>query len=365
MPSRLRTLGIVIATGLQKLSLNPEDSENLDNQNPHPITDGGNLFGIRSNEDIELTEFQTIDVTSLNGEDNQDTSLLPSETIPSNITEENNIIEGTAYKIEPISEQESSIIEPTESVVDEEDMNKKQSKINVNINVDTTVPEQNDTLLIKEDIFDISKTEENIVINDQHLAELNSIAAQEDAMLEEQLGDIGPASSNPEAPVTADMRRKRTEQKLAKQRADNEIRELKAKINELEQDLSMMTEELTVTEQANLELTAKLNTTNRDLKNAQQGISSDSDTAFELLASAGVPSELPDGSDMSIADAIMYLLDQDSIISSTMSTLRNDLRKLAYKWRREGRNDDASYMFDVLAASSKQGSFIAVSSEQE
>jgi hypothetical protein len=38
---------------------------------------------------------------------------------------------------------------------------------------------------------------------------------------------------------------------------------------------------------------------------------------------------------------------------------------MAYRWRREGRNDDATYMFDVLSTSSKQGSFIAVSSEEQ
>jgi hypothetical protein len=346
MPSRLRTLGIVIASGIQKLSTNPEDPSNLDNENPHPFMDGGNLFGIRNDEDIELTELQTIDVSVLN----HDSQILPSETIPSNITEENNIIEGTAYKV-------NESVAMVEKVEPENSTDTQVSNAN-----DTN----NDSLLIQEDISDISKNDgEPIVINDETLSKLNSIAAQEDAELEAQLGDIGPASGNPEAPVTADMRRKRTEQKLAKQRSDNQIKDLQAKINELEQDLSMMTEELTSTEQINLELAAKNKSLTTQLKNAQEGVSTETDSAFELLASAGIPSELPDGSQMSIGDAIMYLLDQHSITSSTINTLRNDLRKMAYRWRREGRNDDATYMFDVLSTSSKQGSFIAVSSEEQ
>lgn len=343
MPSRLRTLGIVIASGLQKLSTNPEDSGNLDNENPHPITDGGNLFGIRDGENIELTDLQTIDISSLN-QGSDDSQILPSETIPSNITEENNIIEGTAYKV-------------IEVVPD------RVALGNVDLN---SSPLMDSDLLIKEDISDISNDNgEPIVINDETLSKLNSIAAQEDAELEAQLGDIGPVSSNPEAPVTADMRRKRTEQKLAKQRSDNQIKDLQAKITELEQDLSMTTEELAETEKANATLANKVNTLNKQLKDAQEGVGSETDSAFELLASAGIPSELPDGSQMSIGDAIMYLLDQHSITSSTINTLRNDLRKMAYKWRREGRDNDATYMFDVLATSSKQGSFIAVSSDQE
>lgn len=337
MSARLRTIGIVIASGLQKLSTNPEASNNLDNKNPRPDLDGGNLFGIRNDEDIQLTDFQTIDVSSLN----QDTQILPYESTPSNITEENNIVEGTSYKVNEITTIADEMVDKVESI------------------------NSNDDILIQEDILDISKKEESTVINDATLSKLNSIAAQEDAELEAQLGDIGPTSGNPEAPITADMRRKRTEQKLAKQRSDNQIKDYQAKIVELEQDLSMMTEELTASEQESANLSVKVNTLTVQLKNAEQGINSDSDTAFELLASAGIPSELPDGSQMSIADAIMYLLDQHSITSSTINTLRNDLRKMAYKWRREGRNDDATYMFDVLATSSKQGSFIAVSSEQD
>lgn len=333
MSSRLRTLSIVIASGLQKLSTNPA---NLEDINPHPLTDGGNLFGIKEGEDIELTSFQVVDMDSLNQDESN--QILPLETIPSNITEENNIIQGTATKVEQPSVEEVS---------------------------SEVISDKKDELLIQEDISDISKNGENVVINDEALAKLNSIAAQEDAELEAQLGDLGPVSGNPEAPITADMRRKRTEQKLAKQRADNQIKDLEAKIAELEQDVSMMTEELTSTERANTELSSRVNVLTKQLKSAQEGVSSETDAAFELLASAGIPSELPDGTPMSISDAVMYLLDQHSITSSTINTLRNDLRKMAYKWRREGRNSDATYMFDVLATSSKQGSFIAVSSDQE
>lgn len=346
MPSRLRTLGVVIASGLQKLSTNPT---NLEDTNPHPLSDGGNLFGIKEGEDIELTSFQVVDIDSLhNDESNQ---ILPSETIPSNITEENNIIQGTATKVEELSKSEDPLMDESTVSVEEVSSEVKSDK--------------KDELLIQEDISDISKNGENVVINDEALAKLNSIAAQEDAELEAQLGDLGPVSGNPEAPITADMRRKRTEQKLAKQRADNQIKDLEAKIAELEQDVSMMTEELTSTERANTELSSRVNVLTKQLKSAQEGVSSETDAAFELLASAGIPSELPDGTPMSISDAVMYLLDQHSITSSTINTLRNDLRKMAYKWRREGRNSDATYMFDVLATSSKQGSFIAVSSDQE
>lgn len=339
MSSRLRILGLLLGKRNQELNLVSSSTEIT--KNPHPTLDGGNLFIM----------------------DNTNQMLLEN-TIHSSITNENNITQGK----EPL-EDGQPLLDESKDI-----MPKKEEKVE-DINNAEIAPQTEELkteevlepdLLIKEDIETIKNEDNKEQVGEEPMATMAEINAQlkkEDDMLDQQFGGV--VSSNPEVPVTAQMRRERTEKKLAKAASDKQIKELEQKIKELESEIGIMTEELAASDQEVQGLVDQLNSANQQISGAKKSFYQEEDIAFELLASAGIPSDLPDGNQMSVSDAIMYLLDQHSITSSTVNSLRNDLRKLAYKWRRDGRKDDADYMFEMLAASSKQGSFIAVSSNEE
>lgn len=279
--------------------------------------------------------------------------ILPQNNIQGNIVDQGDIFIG---KEAVTMSRNSSVLTSLSEKAVQEVMHEEQNQASKSS--DETTPDENN-LLIQEDIRDIGSEETGeLYMGNINIAEIDSIKSKEEEMLDKL--DVSGLEQSPQTPiptqrpaatsnVTAAMRQEKLERKLAKQEFDKREAALQTQIDNLEDELSAANLEIEDLNERNRQLSGQANNSNQDIVNA-----------MELLHSAGIPSELPDGTPLGISDAIMYLLDQHSISTSAINILRNDLRKLAYKWRREGRNDDADFMFETLTNSSKQGTFVAV-----
>lgn len=326
MSSRLRQSASFIKERVRELRKN----NSIKNNYPHLDSGGDNLL---SKDNVFKIE---------------ESLILQDDINQGTITFQDSIsIEKDIYSMGNNSSVLSNLSEKAiDSVIHEQDQQSQSSSI-----VDQ------DNLLITEDIRDIDLENSGEMYMGINIAEIDSMKSKEEEMLDK----LDVSSISPEQPVvpvqrtaatsnvTAAMRQEKLERKLAKQEAERREAELQDQINNLEDELSAANLEIDDLNERNKQLGSQVNNSNQDVINA-----------MELLHSAGIPQELPDGTPLGVSDAIMYLLDQHSISTSAINILRNDLRKLAYKWRREGRNDDANFMFETLTNSSKQGSFVAV-----
>ena len=325
----LRRIRSIIEKRIQELR-----STNLNNNYPQPELAGDNLISGQS-------------------------LILPSNEIQGTITNENSISAEGIKVIDNMSSETNEL----DNLLIEDDIKEIESAPIVK-DASPEAPVSKETLPTvstviasnnNEDFFN-QEDGENLMSN-INLADLDARGAEEDAMLEQMLPtpmkespNNRPAAVSQNNPVTAAVRKEKLEKNLVKQRADARESELNATIAKLESEVAALQDENT-----------ELNNTIQQMLTEYRRSKSDIENAFELLGSAGIPAELPDGSLMSTSDAIMYLLDQHSISSNTLNNFRNDLRKMAYRWRRENREQDANLMFEILKNSAQQGSFIAVS----
>jgi hypothetical protein len=95
----------------------------------------------------------------------------------------------------------------------------------------------------------------------------------------------------------------------------------------------------------------------------RDGISNDDVEYLDnLLASAGVPDVLPDGTAMDLGDRIMFVVSQRSIMITGLQGMRSELTGIAHRARKSD-PDLSDQMFELLRRSSQSTNLIAISEE--